>query len=142
MIKRVVAIAAAFGIALGLALAPGSASHASNATLKVGGVLRNTTGQWVVYQDGTHQAQNLAGVTQDTAKIRVTFGVVGSKVLAVTCTADETLASWGIQVGCSVTPTYADIYFYRLVNGAWTRQNPATLKSQWGNVWVYGELWA
>lgn len=105
-------------------------------------ILRNTGSGWDVLSDAYHEALGDITVSEDTAKITLSFGQSYSFIHAVTATPDETFAQAGIFCGSSVGLTSCEVYLYqnRLNHGLITYDGAQWQIAQ--NNGITGVAWA
>lgn len=78
------------------------------------GVIRpDGAGGWVLLDDANHRNSLVASVSVTSTYVRVAYGVTAAKVVSMSVTPDETMASLGYTVGASAGLTYADITISR-----------------------------
>lgn len=111
----------------------------------IAGVIRNDgagSNYWQVLPESTtHRPVNIDTVVTDSGKIRINYPSLGANMtISFLALPDETLAQAGFMMGCSVTPSRADIKMTRIVppvadyvyyNGtSWVSQD-----NQFKNMW-------
>ena len=100
----------------------------------IAGVIRNEGSGWRLIQNDTHETIGIKTVQQDEEKIIISYDK-NSKVNALSCTVDETMASEGYKVGASVGVEKTYIFIYDKDNNV---VNPKDYINKNGNIWVEG----
>ena len=106
----------------------------------VGGVIRNDGTGWKFLTTGAHIPLNLESVSNDHAKITLTYGYTAVNVVTLLCTVDEVMASDKMFVGSSVGLSEALIYLYqnRSIGGyvyyngtTWISNSDVSITTSW-----------
>ena len=99
-------------------------------------VLRNDGTGWSLLTDAGHEPTGVTGVVQHPTYLELTHEVAALRVSSMQVTVDETYASRALRVGASVGLAWTRIFLYSGTSTA--RQDPATIHSTSGNLWVTG----
>lgn len=100
----------------------------------VAGVIQNNgAGIWQLIP-GAHSSINIASVSADSSKIRVTYTFTATAVCTFQATADDDFIVADYATGASVGVSFADVY----IAHSGSASNPTTTNVTGAAIWLFG----
>jgi len=107
--------------------------------IEVAGVIRNMDDNgWFIIENESHMPLNIDKVYDRRGKIVIVYTFKAATIHSFIVTPDETLSQEGFIAGASVGVKVAVITVSRIINGEVVPVDASTIKSEKGNIWIYG----
>ena len=105
----------------------------------VAGVLRSADERgWYAINDEEHRPINIGSVKAEKGLIVVNYIKELGPINTFIAVPDETFAKEGFFLGASVNSKQARILVSKVEDGKVLTIDASTIRSKWGNIWIYG----
>ncbi|MBW2408938.1 MAG: hypothetical protein JRF72_04005 [Deltaproteobacteria bacterium] len=107
--------------------------------IEVAGTIRSIDDSgWFVIDDEVHKPLNIASIGVSEGYIKINYTFTASTIHSFIACPDETFAKAGYIFGTTVYRKYVGIAISRVIDGRVEPVDAATIRSELGNIWIYG----